>query len=85
MKKMVGAMMLFAACLLITPEVYSAGEISQAKAIQLAKRYADGRVLKIDEIKDAYKVKVLQDNGRVVTLRVDKRTGKVTGPGRKKD
>ncbi|MFC6440400.1 PepSY domain-containing protein [Bowmanella sp. JS7-9] len=55
-------------------------KISQSQAVSLAQRHTSGRILKVEQSRDSYKIKVLKDNGRVVTLRVDKQTGRVSGP-----
>ncbi|WJG10839.1 PepSY domain-containing protein [Aliiglaciecola sp. LCG003] len=53
-------------------------EIDKAQAVQKAQQQAKGRVLRVDQSKTKYKVKVLQKSGRVVTVDVDKRSGQVT-------
>jgi uncharacterized membrane protein YkoI len=51
--------------------------ISAAQAAQKAQQQVSGRVLRVDQSKNTYKVKVLQKSGRVVTVDVDKRSGRV--------
>lgn len=58
--------------------------ISKAQAATLAQKHTKGRVLKVDSGKQTHRVKVLTSSGRVVTVTVDKVSGKVTA-GRKKD
>ncbi|GAA0852900.1 PepSY domain-containing protein [Aliiglaciecola litoralis] len=52
--------------------------ISPAQAAQNAQKQVNGRVLRVDQSKNTYRVKVLQKTGRVVTVDVDKRSGRVT-------
>ena len=55
------------------------------QAAEQARRHVDGRVLKVDKTKSAYRVKMLKKSGRVVTLDVDKRSGEVKPSKRSKD
>ncbi|MDC8831743.1 PepSY domain-containing protein [Alteromonas gilva] len=57
---------------------------NSTQAAQQAKRHIEGRVLKVDKQKSSYRVKMLKKSGRVVTLDVDKRSGKVK-PSKTKD
>ncbi|OFI34347.1 PepSY domain-containing protein [Alteromonas lipolytica] len=57
---------------------------NSSQAVQQAKRHTEGRVLKVDRKPSSYRVKVLKKSGRVVTLDVDKRSGKVQ-PSKRKD
>lgn len=57
---------------------------NSTQAAQQAKRHVEGRVLKVDTKKSAYRVKMLKKSGRVVSLDVDKRSGKVK-PSKRKD
>lgn len=52
--------------------------INKSQAAQIAKQAVSGRVLRVDQSQNKYRVKVLQKSGRVVTVDVDKRTGQVT-------
>ncbi len=52
--------------------------INKAQAVQKAQQAVSGRVLRVDQSQNTYRVKVLQKSGRVVTVDVDKRTGRVT-------
>lgn len=53
-------------------------KIDKAQAAQKAQQQVKGRVLKVEQNKTKYKVKVLQKSGRVVTVDVDKNSGRVT-------
>ena len=57
--------------------------VDKAKAIEQVKKNTNGRVLKVDQDKNKYRVKVLQKSGRVVSVDVDKKSGKVTQPKQK--
>jgi uncharacterized membrane protein YkoI len=48
----------------------------KAEAAKRAQAQVKGRVLKVDQSKDKYRVKVLQKSGRVVSVDVDKNTDK---------
>lgn len=52
-------------------------QLDEAQAAKRVKQQVNGRVLKVEPQKDNYRVKVLQKNGRVVTVNVDKKSGKV--------
>lgn len=56
----------------------SQASITRAEAVQKAQQHVNGRVLRVDQGKTTYKIKVLQKSGRVVTIDVDKRSGRVT-------
>lgn len=51
--------------------------IDKAQAAERAKQYENGRVLRVDQDRNTYRVKVLKKSGRVVSVEVDKRSGKV--------
>ncbi|CAM4145640.1 PepSY domain-containing protein [Pseudoalteromonas byunsanensis] len=51
--------------------------ISKRQAVELALAECQGRTLKITEQSDDYIVRILRDDGRVVDIRVDKKTGTV--------
>ena len=61
--------------------------IDKAQAAQNAQKKVKGRVLKVEQNrnKSKYRVKVLQNSGRVVSVDVDKKSGKVSKPKKKKD
>jgi len=50
-------------------------EISKSQAAEKARSIESGRVLKIDQTRQKYRVKVLKKSGRVVSVDVDKRSG----------
>lgn len=52
--------------------------MSKNQAALQAQKSVKGRVLKVEQNKSKYKVKVLQKSGRVVTVDVDKKSGKVS-------
>lgn len=54
--------------------------IDRAQAIERAKRDTQGRVLKVNQNRDRYQIKMLQKSGRVRSIHVDKRSGEVTNP-----
>lgn len=61
--------------------------IDKAQAAKRAQQKVNGRVLKVDQNrnKSKYRVKMLQKSGRVVSVDVDKRSGKVSKSKQKKD
>ena len=61
--------------------------IDKSQAAKKAQQKVKGRVLKVDQNrnKSKYRVKVLQKSGRVVSVDVDKRSGKVSQTNKKKD
>ncbi|NDV90971.1 peptidase M4 [Alteromonas sp. 345S023] len=59
------------------------GSISKSQAVKRVKKVENGRVLKVDQTGQIYRVKVLKKSGRVVSVDVDKRSGKVN-PSQKK-
>tara|TARA_R110000744_G_scaffold31715_18_gene74540 strand:+ start:537 stop:812 length:276 start_codon:yes stop_codon:yes gene_type:complete len=60
-------------------------KIDKNQAAQKAQQQVQGRVLKVDQSKNKYRVKVLQKSGRVVNVDVDKRSGRVVKSGKKDD
>lgn len=60
-------------------------QIDKTKAAQKARQQVNGRVLKVDRKKDNYRVKMLKKSGRVVTVDVDSRSGKVSSKEKKKN
>lgn len=61
--------------------------IDKAQAAQNAQKKVKGRVLKVEQNrnKSKYRVKVLQNSGRVVSVDVDKKSGKVSKSNKKKE
>lgn len=49
---------------------------SKSEAAQKAQKRVSGRVLKVDQNKNKYRVKVLQKSGRVVSVDINKKSGK---------
>ncbi len=58
------------------PQVKKA-EISKKQAVELAKQNEDGKTLKITDQNDIYTVRILKNDGHVVDVHVNKKTGKV--------
>ncbi|MFT4940166.1 MAG: putative membrane protein YkoI [Paraglaciecola sp.] len=52
--------------------------IDKSQAAKRAQQKVKGRVLKVDQSNSKYRVKVLQKSGRVVSVDVDKNSGKVS-------
>jgi len=53
------------------------GELSKSQAVERARQAEAGRVLRVSQTNQKYRVKVLKESGRVVSVDVDKRSGKV--------
>lgn len=51
---------------------------NKSEAAKKAQQKVSGRVLKVDQSKNKYRVKVLQKSGRVVSVDVDKKSGRVS-------
>lgn len=56
---------------------YNANGISQTQAIDIARSIVEGRVLRVEKNTHNYKVKILQASGRVVSVSINRITGKV--------
>lgn len=54
--------------------------VEPQKAIATAKKSVKGKVLKIDRQKEHYRVKMLNPQGRVVSVRINRQSGKVMPP-----
>ena len=54
------------------------GKLALDALREKAQQKVSGRVLKVDQSKNKYRVKVLQKSGRVVSVDVDKKSGKVS-------
>lgn len=52
-------------------------EVSKKKAVILAKQTTDGTTLKITEKINFYTVRILKNDGHVVDLQINKKTGEV--------
>lgn len=51
--------------------------ISQSQAIAMARKRVGGRVLRVEKTSKSYRVKMLQQSGRVISVSVNRSTGKV--------
>lgn len=58
-------------------------QIDKTQAANKARKQVNGRVLKVDQQSDRYRVKVLKKSGRVISVDVDKRSGKVNQTNKK--
>ncbi|MBC3767253.1 PepSY domain-containing protein [Neptunicella marina] len=54
--------------------------IDRSQAIQRARRETQGRVLKVNQNRERFQIKMLQKSGRVRSIHVDKHSGEVTNP-----
>lgn len=52
-------------------------KVDQQKAIATAKKTVKGKVLKVDRQQQHYRVKMLNPQGRVVSVNVDRQSGQV--------
>ena len=59
-------------------------QIDRSQAAAKAQQQVKGRVLRVDQTRFAYRVKMLKKNGRVTSVDVDKNTGRVQ-PVKEKD
>lgn len=59
-------------------------DLNKTQAADRARQQVKGRVLKVEKQKNQYRVKVLQKSGRVVSVDVDKNSGKVKDSSNKK-
>lgn len=66
-------------CLFQIPVATARGDggISKNQAVSTATKKYPGKVVKISGGKKFYQVRVLQKNGRVMTIKIDKKTGKI--------
>ena len=55
----------------------TSNEISKSQAVERARKAESGRVLRVSQTNQKYRVKVLKESGRVVSVEVDKRSGNV--------
>ncbi|MGB1291791.1 MAG: PepSY domain-containing protein [Pseudoalteromonas sp.] len=51
--------------------------ITKKQAVDIAKSLEDGKTLKITDQNDIYTVRILKNNGHVVDIHVNKKTGEV--------
>ncbi len=52
--------------------------LNKSQAAKQAQKVAKGQVLKVEQRNNQYRVKVLQKSGRVVSVNVDKQSGKTS-------
>ncbi len=52
--------------------------ISKSQAVQKAQQAVPGKVLKVEQSKHSYRIKMLQHNGRVKSVNIDKKSGSVS-------
>ncbi|MCU7555289.1 PepSY domain-containing protein [Alteromonas sp. ASW11-19] len=57
--------------------------VSKAQAAARARTEVNGRVLRVEQTRNSYRVKVLKKSGRVVSVDVDKRSGQVKPSNRR--
>lgn len=69
---------LMLACGAVSAQSTSNAPTTKSEAAKKAQQKVSGRVLKVDQSKSKYRVKVLQKSGRVVSVDVDKKSGKVS-------
>lgn len=55
----------------------SSKPVSKKQAVQLAKQAERGKTLKITELEQSYTVRILKNDGHVVDIHVNKKTGEV--------
>ncbi|KKO46861.1 hypothetical protein WG68_02650 [Arsukibacterium ikkense] len=69
------------AALLLTSDAAALGnrqpEVTKEQATQLAQQRYPGKVLKVQTETRHYRVRLIQADGRVITVLVDNRTGRV--------
>ena len=66
-----------------TAQARNGNGISRNSAVKTATSEYPGKVVKITGSNKFYQVRVLQKNGRVVTVKVDKKTGKILNSRKK--
>lgn len=82
MRKLTRLIIAFSLMTLLAPQAIAAKDpkkapIDRTQAAARAKQYEKGRVLRVDQTRTKFRVKVLKKNGRVVSVDVDKNTGQV--------
>lgn len=72
-------------CLLqsVGTTVAYAKAVDKNQAVKAVKRQYSGKIIKVSNSSDHYKVRLLQKDGRVVNVKVDKASGKVSSSGKK--
>lgn len=77
-------MFLLACCILVVLSVLAPAHgqqpdvMTKKQAVVQVQQQVPGRVLKITDAGDIYRVKLLQKSGRVITVEINKRTGSIT-------
>lgn len=71
-------------CISVSAQETQTAPKTKSDAAKKAQQKVSGRVLRVDQSKSKYRVKVLQKSGRVVSVNVDKKSGKVS-QNKKKD
>ena len=66
---------------IIFAQSFTTQSLDKASASKQAQQKVQGQVLKVEQNANKYRVKILQKSGRVVSVDVDKRSGKVTPIG----
>lgn len=65
----------------LTPDAMALGnkqpEVSKEQAASLAQQRYPGKILKVQAESQQYRVRIIQADGRVITVLVDNRTGRV--------
>jgi len=65
----------------LTPDAMALGnkqpEVSKEQAASLAQQRYPGKILKVQAESQHYRVRIIQADGRVITVLVDNRTGRV--------
>lgn len=64
----------------VEPDPQKAIAENKAQAIVQAQKQVAGRVLKVDQYKTLFRVKMLQQSGRVVTIEIRRRVGIAATP-----
>lgn len=63
------------------PLLANEGASSKAEAAKLAQRQVTGRVLKVETQGTKYRVKILQNSGRVIFIEIDRKSRQKEGRG----
>lgn len=74
-------LLLMLSVLTLTPDAVALGnkqpEVTKEQAASLAQQRYPGKILKVQTESHHYRVRLLQADGRVITVLVDNRTGRV--------
>jgi len=65
-------------CIAVSAQDTQTAPKTKSDAAKKAQQKISGRVLRVDQNKSKYRVKVLQKSGRVVSVDVDKKSGEVS-------